>query len=84
MRTTVDLPAPLLQNAKQLADERHTTLSSVVQDALREHLTGRTVKSGTAFQLHTVRGRLVHPEVDLDRTSALLMEDDEAQFRKEI
>jgi hypothetical protein len=38
--------------------------------------------SGAAepFQLHTVAGSLVEPELDLDRTSAIDTLDDESQF----
>ena len=81
MRTTIDIPEPLLQSAKALAADRRITLSAVVEDALRGHLTQRPQRDTPLFRLHTVRGRPVRPDLDLDRTSALLLEGDEAAFR---
>ena len=80
VRTTIDLPGPLLQNAKRRAAERGVTLSVVVEDALRSQLAAKASKSDDPFHLHTVRGRLVKPDLDLDRTSELLVRDDEAEF----
>ena len=80
MRTTIDLPEPLLKNAKQQAAELRVTLSEVVQDALRSHLAKRSARGKAKFQLHTVRGRLVHPDLDLDRTSSLVTLDDESDY----
>ena len=73
VRTTISLPARLLENAKQRAAERGVTLSALVAEALRGLL--------GAFRLYTVRGTLVDPHMDLDRTSALVMVEDEASFR---
>ena len=79
MRTTISLPEPLLQNAKRCAEARNVTLSAVIEDALRVHLSGKqTVK--VKFKLHTVRGKLVNPNLDLDRTSAILTSDDETFY----
>jgi len=80
MRTTIDLPEPLLQNAKQEAAELSVTVSEVVQDALRSHLARRSARGKIKFQLHTVRGKLVRPELDLDRTSSLVTLDDETAY----
>jgi hypothetical protein len=80
MRTTVTLPEPLLQNAKRRASERGVTLSALIEDALRIHLAGTKPPRAEAFRLFTVRGRLVDPRLDLDRTSALISLDDETRF----
>jgi hypothetical protein len=80
MRTTVDIPEPLLENAKKRADVLRITLSVVVQDALRSHLSRNPDPAAGKFQLHTVRGKLVRPDLDLDRTSALIALDDEAAY----
>ena len=57
VRTTIDLPAPVLARAKRLAAERGVTLSSVVVDALSSHLSGsRQQKPDKPFEL-VVRGR---------------------------
>jgi hypothetical protein len=81
MRTTISLPDPLLENAKRLAAERGITLSELLQDVLRQLLSRKPASSVPAFRLHTVRGRLVNPNLDLDRTSALIVAEDEASFR---
>jgi hypothetical protein len=80
MRTTVSLPDALLETAKRRAAERGVTLSVLLEDALRSHLSRTTSSPSPSFRLHTVRGRLVNPDVDLDRTSALIASDDELRF----
>jgi len=80
MRTTLSIPDPLLHNAKKRAADRGVTLSVIVEDALRKDLAHDRIAPEERFQLHTVRGRLVQPGLDLDRTSALLTADDEAEF----
>ena len=82
MRTTVDIPEPLLHTAKSLAAEQKATLSAVVEDALRVFLVKKATGGVTRFRLHTVRGRLVQPNLDLDRTSALDVAADELAFGK--
>ena len=79
VRTTIELPEPLLYNAKRRAANRGVTLSAIVEDALRHYLAARPSKSVAPFKLHTVRGRL-RPFLDLDRTSALLTLDDESDY----
>jgi hypothetical protein len=83
VRTTVSLPEPLLENAKQCAAERGITLSLLVEDALIRLLAQNTASAAPPFRLRTVRGRLVNPSLDLDRTSALMTMEDEASFRGE-
>jgi hypothetical protein len=53
-------------------------LSAFAEDALRAQLARKESAAVPSFRLHTVRGRLVQP--DLDRTSAPLALDDEAGF----
>jgi hypothetical protein len=80
MRTTVSISEPLLRSAKRRASERGVTLSALLEDALRVHLTRKPSDASTPFKLHTVAGKLVNPELDLDRTSALEVLDDELTF----
>jgi hypothetical protein len=80
MRTTVSLPEPLLENAKRRAAERGITLSALVEDAVRDHLAAAQSPPPPPFRLHTVSGKLVNPRLDLDRTSALTILDDESQY----
>jgi hypothetical protein len=82
MRTTVNLPDPLLENARQFASRQGMTLSELLEDALRCRMAQRGSKAVGRFQLHTVRGARLNPGLDLDRTSALIAADDEDQFRR--
>jgi hypothetical protein len=80
MRTTVSVPDELLESAKEQAKARGVTLSDVVADALRGHLSETAARAVPEFRLHTVRGKLVNPDVDLDRTSALVVDEDETAY----
>jgi len=82
VRTTVNIQEPLLANAKRVAAERGVTLSDVVEDALRSLLSATPTHSLKPFRLHVVAGELVDPEIDLSRTSELLLRDDEASFKR--
>lgn len=57
-------------------------MSVVIEDALRSYLSQAQRRAATPFRLITVRGKLVNPDLDLDRTSALLLADDEAAYRR--
>jgi hypothetical protein len=80
VRTTISLPDELLQNAKALAAQRTVTLGAVIEDALRAHLAGKKPSRQLEFRLYTVKGRLVNPHLNLDRTSALTALEDELDF----
>ncbi len=73
MRTTVRLDDRLLAEAKKLSAESGRTLTSVLEDALRETLArrrGRRVKR-KPVRLRTVKGDGMRPGVDLDDTASL-------------
>ena len=80
MRTTLNLDETLLADFKQLAARSHRSLSSVIQDALRETLAARAQRSPRApLDLPVFRGGAgVLPGVDLDSNAALLDLMDEA------
>jgi hypothetical protein len=80
MRTTVAISDPLLDNAKQYAEQRGTTVSVVIEDALRLLLSQSAAASPSPFRLHTVKGRLVDPNRNLDRISELIASEDEADY----
>jgi hypothetical protein len=74
MRTTVDVEPELLRQVKQRAAERQTTLSAVINEALREVFYRRAAAQRTGPTMLTVdhrRGGL-RPGVDLDNNAALL------------
>jgi hypothetical protein len=73
MRTTINLPDELVLRAKKAALEADTTLTEIIENALREALAKRRRKpSRKEFKLITYGKGGVYPGVDLDDTSALL------------
>lgn len=83
MRTTITIDDNLFRAAKRLAARRDSSLSAVVQDALRVYLSElQRRKPKQHFTLVTFQGRGARPGVDLDRTSALLEENDLEQFAR--
>ena len=81
MRTTLNLDTPVLENAKAAAVGRGITLGEFVEDAVRAYLAPKYAGTVPPFKLHTVRGTLVQPAIDLTRTSALLLAEDEEVYR---
>jgi hypothetical protein len=73
MRTTIRINDQLLKEAKQLAARSGKTLTSVIEDALRESLS-RQRGSGRHESVHlvTFSGKGLLPGVDLDDSAALL------------
>jgi len=79
MRTTISLDDTLGRAARRRAREQGLSLSALVAQALKAFLTERKQETASRpFRLVTVRGGGPLPGVDLDRTSALIVADDEA------
>ena len=73
MRTTVRLDEHLLHQAKQHAVASGTTLTAVLEQALRESLARRAAAARLEpVRLKTFRGGGVRPGVDLDDSASLL------------
>ena len=73
MRTTIRLDDQLLKSAKRLARDTGTSVTAVIEDALRQILSRRAIKQPrNPVKLTTVSGLGVRPGVDLDDSSALL------------
>ena len=73
MRTTIRFDEQLLVQAKKLAAERGTTLTALLEDALRETLARRKPSHRRSKVRLTTFGRGgVQPHVDLDDTALLL------------
>jgi len=73
MRTTINLPDELIQRAKKAALEADTTLTEIIENALRESLARKSQKKPRReFKLITSGHGGLQPGVDLDDTSALL------------
>ncbi|MEI8120858.1 MAG: CopG family transcriptional regulator [bacterium] len=74
MRTTVSLDNQLLTLAKREALTRHQSLASLVEDALRQMLTGAVTESRTRTHVNlpeSGEGGL-QPGIDLDNSADLL------------
>jgi hypothetical protein len=72
MRTTLNLDDHLLSEAKLLARRSGTTLTALVEDALRERLARRVAASpAVPVRLPTVGGNGLLPGVDLDDSAGL-------------
>jgi hypothetical protein len=63
MKTTVDIPAPLLDEARRAAERHGTTLKALVEAGLRRVL-GEYRGRGGSFRLRDARfrGEGLHPE----------------------
>ena len=75
MRTTVRLDEHLLAEVKEYAAESGRTLTSVLEDALRDTLARRSAQakcSRVRVRLRTCKGDGVRAGVDLDDSAALL------------
>jgi hypothetical protein len=73
MRTTIRLDDDLLAEVKLLAARSGKTLTSVIEDALRETLSRqKQVAERKPVRLTTVSGQGPQPGVDLDDTASLL------------
>jgi hypothetical protein len=70
MRTTVRLNDTLLKDVKRLAAEKDTTLTALIEEALREKLARQAVHGERKpFKLRTFDGGGVQPGVDLDNNA---------------
>lgn len=71
VRTTVRLNDDLLAAAKQKAAAEHTTLTSLIEDSLRQALAVRVVEPGERFSIRPFGAGDTLPGVDLDDSVAL-------------
>jgi predicted transcriptional regulator len=72
MRTTIRLDDDLLVRAKRAAVERGTTLTALIEEALRRALAPDVPEPRRPLALPTFRGDGLQPGVDLDDTASLL------------
>jgi hypothetical protein len=73
MRTTIHIPDDLLAEVKKLSAESQTTVTALVEDALRERLSRRRQRSrAKPLRLTTYGKGGLQPGVDLDDSAALL------------
>ncbi len=80
MRTTLNLDDELIRRAREVAARTGSTLTRMIEDALRQALERRESAAVEPLDLPTVGGRGLQPGVDLDDSASLLelMEGDDA------
>ena len=72
MRTTLTIDSHVLAEFKRRSAETHQTLSRLIEDALREHLSrGRDSAATKPVEFPIIGGHGVAPGVDLFSTSGL-------------
>jgi hypothetical protein len=73
MRTTIRIDEQLLREAKELAARSGRSLTSIIEDALRESLSRQRDSGGRGpVRLVTFAGKGLRPGVDLDDSASLL------------
>jgi hypothetical protein len=73
MRTTINLPEELLAQVKKLAAASHSTVTALIEDALREAVAKRRRKRRQErVDLRTYGKQGLLPGVDIDDTASLL------------
>lgn len=80
MRTTITIDDHLLDKVRRRAAERGTTLSALIEEALRLSMS-RSAPATPKFELVTFEGDGVQPGVVLDRTSTLAADEDIERYR---
>jgi|SRR6187397_29632 len=80
MRTTISLDDRVAGAAKRRAAQQGVSFSSLVSVALQRLLAERPAAKERAFELITAGRGGPLPGIDLDRTSALLVAEDEAIY----
>jgi hypothetical protein len=72
MRTTLTIDSEVLAEFKRRSAETHQTLSRLIEDALREHLSrGRDLAATKPVEFPIIGGHGVAPGVDLFSSSGL-------------
>lgn len=82
MRTTLDINDDLYREAKLKAAAEGTTLTRIVEEAIRQYLQPPKPKQPYKFQWKTERGRLL-PGINVDDRASVyeLMESDDESYR---
>jgi hypothetical protein len=77
MRTTISVKDEILTDAKRQATQRNLSLSKFIERVLQEVISQSDIEEKSPpFKLITVTGKTASPEIDIDRTSALSVQDD--------
>lgn len=71
MKTTIDIPEPLLEQAKTVATEEGTTLKRLVEEGLRLVIERHGAPAVFKLRSASSKGEGVQPGVDLERWDQL-------------
>jgi hypothetical protein len=71
MKTTIDIPTPILEQAKMVATEEGTTLKRLVEEGLRLVIERHGAPVGFKLRSASYKGEGVQPGVDLGRWEQL-------------
>ena len=63
MKTTLDIPEPLLEEARKVATREGTTLRALVEQGLRRVLVEKKQRSVFRLRKASFRGRGLRPEI---------------------
>jgi metal-responsive CopG/Arc/MetJ family transcriptional regulator len=72
MRTTINLNDHLLADLKQFAAKTGRTMTSIIEDAIRQAILPQKPVSRKRIRLTVVGGKGPRPGVDLDDSASLL------------
>ena len=72
MRTTINLDDHLLKDLKQLAAKTGRTMTSIIEDAIRQAILPQKPVSRKRIRLTVVDGKGPRPGIDLDDSASLL------------
>lgn len=82
MRTTININEHLLAELKERAASSGTTVSRLIEEAVRSALGSRDSQERKEFHLVTYGGTGRFTDLDLNKTSHLLEHDDVVRFSK--
>ena len=63
MKTTIQIPDSLFQQARRMAQREHTTLKALVEQGLRQVLAERQRRGGFRLRKATFKGKGLQPPV---------------------
>ena len=61
MKTTVHIPDALLEDARKIAGEEHTTIKALIEEGLRRTIEHRKKKHAFRLRKSTFKGNGLHP-----------------------
>jgi hypothetical protein len=64
VKTTIEIPDALLQEARELAAQQRTTVRELVVEGLRRAVQGRKRKTGFRLRRASFRGQGLQPQAD--------------------